>query len=339
MPRPSNTRGNLIRNKQKTTRIRESLPNITQKLFFQLENIQDDNSKVNFYTGFSSLHLLIVCFNFLGPCVNKLNYWGSTSTENDKKTNKGRLRALSPLNEFFLVLVRVKLGLFEQDLANRFGISQPTVSRIFNTWINFLFFQFKNIPLWPPKELVSLNMPKPFKEKYPCTRIIVDATEIFVEQPAITELQQLTYSKYKSHNTYKGLIGISPSGAVTFVSDLYPGSISDKELTRKSGLLQLLESNDSIMADRGFDIAEDLALIGVKLNIPPFMKGKEQLSNSELVETRRIASLRIHVEWAMEQLKNFHIFDRALPTSFRDTANQVFFVCAVLTNFNPPLCK
>ena len=231
------------------------------------------------------------------------------------------------------------LSLFEQDLANRFGISQPTVSRIFNTWINFLFFQFKNIPLWPPKELVSLNMPKPFKEKYPCTRIIVDATEIFVEQPAITELQQLTYSKYKSHNTYKGLIGILPSGAVTFVSDLYPGSISDKELTRKSGLLQLLESNDSVMADRGFDIAEDLALIGVKLNIPPFMKGKEQLSNSELVETRRIASLRFHVERAMEQLKNFHIFDRALPASFRDTANQVFFVCAVLTNFNPPLCK
>ena len=69
------------------------------------------------------------------------------------------------------------------------------------------------------------------------------------------------------------------------------------------------------------------------------MKGKEQLSNSELVETRRIASLHIHVERAMEQLKNFHIFDRALPASFRDTANQVFFVCAVLTNFNPPLCK
>ena len=262
MPRPSNTRGNLIRNKQKTTRIRVSLPNITQKLFFRLENIQDDNSKVNFYTGFSSLHMFMVCFNFLGPCVNKLNYWGSTSTENDKKTNKGRPQALSPLNKFFLVLVCVKLGLFEQNLANRFGISQPTVSRIFNTWINFLFFQFKNIPLCPPKELVSLNMPKSFKEKYPCTRIIVDATEIFVEQPAITELQQLTYSKYKSHNTYKGLIGISPSGAVTFVSDFYPGSISDKEPTRKSGLLQLLESNDSVMADRGFDIAEDLTLIG-----------------------------------------------------------------------------
>jgi len=60
--------------------------------------------------------------------------------------------------------------------------------------------------------------------------VIIDATEIFVEQPALPKLQ-LTFSSYKIHNTYKGLIGISPTSAVVFVSDLYPGCISDKELT------------------------------------------------------------------------------------------------------------
>ena len=85
------------------------------------------------------------------------------------------------------------------------------------------------------------------------------------------------------------------------------------------------------MADRGFDIEEDLALVGARLNIPPFHRGKDQLSGSELVETRRI------VERAMEQIKNFHIFDRPLPPSLTDTSNQIFFICAVLTNFNPPL--
>ena len=39
----------------------------------------------------------------------------------------------------------------------------------------------------------------------------------------------------------------------------------------------------------------------------PFMNKKKQLDESELVETRRIATLRIHVERAMEQVKNFHI--------------------------------
>jgi len=79
-----------------------------------------------------------------------------------------------------------------------------------------------------------------------------------------------------------------------------------------------------VTADQGFDIQEDLALLGVGLNIPPFLKGKSQLSKSELVETRRIASIRIHVERAMERIKNFHIFDRTLPSSMSTLANQIF---------------
>ena len=88
------------------------------------------------------------------------------------------------------------------------------------------------------------------------------------------ELQQMTFSNYKNDNTFKGLVGISPDGSVTFVSLLYPGSISDKELTKRSGILDLLEPGDSVMADRGFEIEEDLLLIGVKLNIPPFYRIK-----------------------------------------------------------------
>lgn len=83
---------------------------------------------------------------------------------------------------------------------------------------------------------------------------------------------------------------------MAFVSYLYPGCISDKELTKQSGILELLEKGDSVMADRGFDIKEYLDLLGVELNMPPFMKKNKQLDESELVKTRWIATLRIHVE-------------------------------------------
>ena len=78
------------------------------------------------------------------------------------------------------------------------------------------------------------------------------------------------------------------------------------------------------MADRGFEILDELTLIGVRLNIPPFLRGKTQLSEEELVETRRIASVRIHVERAMERIKNFHIFDRTIPQTLTDIAEQIF---------------
>ncbi len=118
----------------------------------------------------------------------------------------------------------------------------------------------------------------------------------------------MTFSNYKNHNTFKVLVGISPSGEITFVSKLFPGSVSDKELIKRSGLFDLLERGDSVMADRGFDIEEKLIIRGVRLNIPPFLKGKNQFEEGELVHSRRIASLRIHVERAIERINFFSFF-------------------------------
>ena len=80
------------------------------------------------------------------------------------------------------------------------------------------------------------------------------------------------------------------------------------ELFEKSGLLDLLEPGDSVMADRGFTIADLLDAKGVKLNIPP-MKVNDQLSETELITTRRIAALRIHVERAIGRVNNFKILN------------------------------
>ncbi len=79
----------------------------------------------------------------------------------------------------------------EQGLADRFEISQSTVSRII-TWINFLFLKLKENPIWPPRDFIRSYMPCQFKEKYPTTRVIIDATEIFISQPRLPELQQMT---------------------------------------------------------------------------------------------------------------------------------------------------
>jgi len=45
---------------------------------------------------------------------------------------------------------------------------------------------------------------------------------------------------------------------------------------------------------------EMLALKGVKVNVPPFMNQSGQFTEQEMLATRRIATLRIHVERAIE---------------------------------------
>ena len=96
----------------------------------------------------------------------------------------------------------------------------------------------------------------------------------------------MTYSTYKNQNTFKCLVGISPGGAITFVSKLFPGSITDRQLTQKRGLYDILEQGDAIMADRGFDIQDDFTPLGVRVNIPPFMRNKKQLDSNKMVEDK-----------------------------------------------------
>ena len=92
-----------------------------------------------------------------------------------------------------------------------------------------------------------------------------------------------------------------------------------------------------VMADRGFDIQHILAAKNVKLNIPPFMRGKTQLSLEEEFETRTIASVRIHVERAIERIKNYRILQGVIPNTMHAQLDQVWFICGSLTIFLPPL--
>ena len=208
----------------------------------------------------------------------------------------------SPEQELFMVLGRLRCGFLQQDLAHRFGISCMHVCRIWITWLTFLNQRLCALPIWPTRECIDQNMPLCFKENFPQTRVIIDCTEIMIEMPSSCRSQSATFPSYKNHNTAKCLLGVSPNGYPSFVSSLYAGQTSDKKLTKDCGILNLLEPGDQVMADRGFDIEDDLPV--TTLNIPPFLNGKDQLSLEEEVRTRKIASVRVHVERAIARIKN-----------------------------------
>ncbi|KAH9375389.1 hypothetical protein HPB48_021903 [Haemaphysalis longicornis] len=97
-------------------------------------------------------------------------------------------------NHLFLVLVTLRLGLFQRDLGHRFNIHQSTVSRIFNEWMNLLFHRLGDLSLWPRCEVVDKFMLQEIKEKYSSTSVIIDATDIKCEVPSFFVLQSETYS-------------------------------------------------------------------------------------------------------------------------------------------------
>ena len=76
------------------------------------------------------------------------------------------------------------------------------------------------------------------------------------------------------------------------------------------------------MADKGFTI-EDLLPLGVTLNIPPYFGQAPQMSPEDVVKTQVIAVLRIHVERALNKIKNVYIWDRVTPLSLFPVINQM----------------
>ena len=166
-----------------------------------------------------------------------------------------------------MVLVRLRLSLLQKQISDIFCISQPSVSKIFTTWITLLYHVFKQVLVrWPSKQLIKKYFPKCFS-KYPSTLVNIDCTEITVDNPSAPSSQKVTWSDYKSHNTFKLLVGITPSGAFSFISDLYFGAISDRAITIKSGLLEQLEPMDDVMADRGFNLRDLITKKKATLNI------------------------------------------------------------------------
>ena len=99
-------------------------------------------------------------------------------------------------------------------------------------------------------------MPECFKATYSNTRVIIDCTELFCQKPFSLTIQSSLFSNYKHHITYKGLVIISLSGAITFISELYDDSTSDTEIVKRCGILnkELWSKDDDVMVDRGFTI-------------------------------------------------------------------------------------
>ena len=237
-------------------------------------------------------------------------------------------------NHLLLVLMKLKLGLLNRDLGIRFGINDAFVSKIFRSWILPLASLMKNFIVWPERDTVRQNLPSCFMSFKNCI-CIIDCTEIFIERPLNMNARAQTFSNYKSTNTIKYLIGIAPSGGISFLSAGWGGKASDKLITLNSGFLDMLSPGDCVLADRGFLVEEELATVGAVLRIPAFTRGKKQLTARDVDISRQIAHVRIHVERVIGRFKKFKITSSVIPISQVDLLNEIMVTVCGLTNLNP----
>jgi len=191
-------------------------------------------------------------------------------------------------------------------------------------------------------------MPDNYRRDFPTSVAIIDCTELYINKPSSLQVQSQCYSDYKSGTTVKGLLAIDPRGGVIFISELFSGSMSDREVVKQSGFLQLLSqlvtkgkliAGDAIMADKGFDTNEEIESLGLSMNIPPKARANSQMEENNVELTKKIAKHRVHVERAIARIKKFRLVNHKIAASLVSKVNSIWFVCCFLTNFHDKLIK
>jgi len=240
-------------------------------------------------------------------------------------------------DQILMTLMKLRLNLVGGDLARRFNVSAPYVYKIISFWIENLAKQLKQLIFFLPRETIRATMPKSFKN-YPKTTCIMDCAETFMQKPNNLRARAETYSNYKANNTVKYNVTIAPCGFIMHISQAYSGRCSDKFIVKHSGVLKHILPGDEVMADRGFTIQDLLYSKKAKLNIPAFTHGK-QLTRREVTRTRRIASVRIHVERVIRRMKVFKILKDTVHISMAKKMSNVLTIVAALVNFDNDLIR
>jgi len=291
----------------------------TQSERFSLLTLIQDSSKLFTFTGLNSFETL----DNIVLCVEKI------MPDSAKFLLPVRLRV-------GLCLTKLKLNMSYAALSVLFGVSDDTCSHYFRHTVQVLAQVLKGLVYFPSKEEIMNNMPKCFR-KYIHTRIVLDCAEVPVEKPKCLRERILTYSSYKGRHTLKFLVGVSPSGMVTFLSTMFGGRASDKKIVSESKVLDKCEYNDGVMVDKGFKIDEECLLRNLRLIRPPFVRQQKPLTKAEALQCVDIAAARVHVERAIKQLRDFDILREQVSGHLVPYMNDVLQVCGGLVNLTSPI--
>ncbi|KAK4309446.1 hypothetical protein Pmani_018943 [Petrolisthes manimaculis] len=194
---------------------------------------------------------------------------------------------------------------------------------------------YNNFAMILTGDLVQYFSPTDFRKKFSTTRVIIDGTEIPLQKPKKPIAQQATYSTYKNRTTVKALIGVTPGGLISFVSDVFGGATSDRQICERSNLVNKVESGDSIMADKGFNVQDMFINPNVEINIPEFFRKKTRLSEKSVLKDRKIASKRVHVERLIGLAKTFKMLTSPLSVTDAPLADAIVTSAFFLCNYRP----
>ncbi|XP_063976550.1 uncharacterized protein LOC135162241 [Diachasmimorpha longicaudata] len=285
-------------------------------------NFITDDAELSTFTGIHSFELL----NTIEELVQTIDRASCASTT-------------LPLREtIIMTFMKFKQNSSYTMLALLFRCSIDTCKQRIVKMIDLLDRCLKPSIVWPSKENILQNLPLSFKG-LENVRVVVDCTEIKIQKPSKLCCQIQSYSYSKTSYTIKFMTGVTPAGLISFVSKAYGGRVSDNMILQQSGILEKMDKNDIVMADKGFTVEDLCRKNDVTLLTPFFLRNKKQFTKTEALTNRRIAMARVDVERVNQRLKTFAVLGNTMPICLLSKVEEIFNIICGIVNLSLPILK
>lgn len=237
-----------------------------------------------------------------------------------------------------IVLIKLKTNLSFSCMGPLFNLHYQTVSMKFYQTVPWIRAVCEALVYWPSQTEIKKNMPHYFRPMYEDVVAVLDCTEIAIKKPACLHCRINAYSHYKGRETAKYLIAVTPGGTISFISRGYGGKCSDKQIVVQENFLNKINLGESVMTDKGFLIDDECQRRGVKLVRPPFLRAPlTQLSQIDATENVSIAAARVHVERAIQRIKQFGILNDKIDINLLPVLDDIVFITCGIANVSKPI--
>lgn len=134
----------------------------------------------------------------------------------------------------FIAYMKCRQNYTNLHLAQLFCCSQVTIINIVITFTYVLHdLLFEDIMTTIPSRLKNSTCSPPSFSGFGSCKVVIDCTDIEIAALGLMSQQSATYPSYTGMNSFKVLVGVALNAVITFITPLFPGSISDKDNVKK----------------------------------------------------------------------------------------------------------